>query len=201
MLKKISKLNKPKFIILLILVIVVLFPVISETVAWLTKETNLLINKFTYGNIKISISEGNINDDDSNNDTKNYMITPGGSIVKDTLVVVNENSEDCWLFIKIKETDNFDDYMIYSLEDGWKELENNTDIYYREVNKSDKNQTFNIIKDNVINVKSELTKESFDLLTEDTYPSISISAYAVQRNSAIDAINTAEKAWLLVDEK
>lgn len=201
MLKKISKLNKPKFIILLILVIVVLFPVISETVAWLTKETNLLINKFTYGNIKISISEGNINDDDSNNDTKNYMITPGGSIVKDTIVVVNENSEDCWLFIKIKETDNFDDYMIYSLEDGWKELENNTDIYYREVNKSDKNQTFNIIKDNVINVKSELTKESFDLLTEDTYPSISISAYAVQRNSAIDAINTAEKAWLLVDEK
>ena len=107
MLKKISKLNKPKFIILLILVIVVLFPVISETVAWLTKETNLLINKFTYGNIKISISEGNINDDDSNNDIKNYMITPGGSIVKDTIVVVNENSEDCWLFIKIKENDSF----------------------------------------------------------------------------------------------
>lgn len=199
MLKKISKLNKTKISILLIIIIVVLlFPIIGETVAWLTKESNLLINKFTYGNIKISISESNISND--TNDS-NYTIMPGLSIVKDTVVMVDKNSEDCFVFVKIEQTDNFDDFMFYSMEDNWKQLQGMDNIYYIEVDKNNKQQKFNVIKDNVINVRADLKKESFDLLTDDNYPSISVSAYAIQRNSNIDAISTAEKAWLLVSEK
>ena len=189
----IKKIKSTKSIILIPIYIIFTFVVIGGTVSWLKSETNLLVSGFSYGDIKISIIEGETNDT-----AKNYEIMPGTKIIKNTEIVVEENSEDNWLYVKIEQTQNFNDFMTYTIDDGWEKLNDYENIYYRKVSKSNKKQTFNVIKDKTINVRKDLTKENFDLLTEETYPTLSISAYAIQRNENMDEIDTAEESWLLV---
>lgn len=182
--------------ILVILCIMSLFIIVNGTVAWLTGKSGLLKNQFSYGNIKITLH------DDSNTgdgDTINYEITPGTKIEKKTYIKVKEKSEDCWLFVKINETDNFKDFMTYSLEDNWTKLENNENVYYMKVNKSNDEQVFNVFKNNEILVRTDVTKEQFSSLTLGNYPSLSVSASAVQRNDKIDEIDTALEAWQLIN--
>ena len=185
-----------KSIILLILCMASLFIIVSGTVAWLIGKSGLLMNQFSYGNIKITLH------DDSNTGDENkinYEITTGTRIEKRTYIKVKEKSEDCWLFVKIDETDNFQDFMTYSMEDGWTKLEGKENIYYMEVDKSNQEQIFNVIKNNEILVRTDITKEQFSSLTLDNYPSFSVSAYAVQRNDKIDDIDTAIEAWQLIN--
>lgn len=180
--------------LLLILSVVSLFIVVNGTVAWLTGKSNLLKDQFSYGNIKISIHDQNEID---NENKINYEIVPGSKIEKKTYIKVKEKSEDCWLFIKIDETDNFKEFMTYSLEDDWINLKEN--IYYMKVNKSDREQIFNVIENDEMLVKEDITKEQFATLTSENYPTFSIAAYAVQRNENIDEIDTALEAWQLVN--
>ena len=192
-----KRLNKKKSIILIFSCILLLTVIVSGTIAWLKSESNSLVSKFSYGNIKIFITEEDVNDEN----VKNFEIIPGAKIKKNTTVTVEENSEDCWLFIEIEQSDNFNNFMNYSIEDGWKKLEEYENIYYREVDKKNEKQIYTVFKDDIINVNSDITRELFNSLTDDNYPMISILAYGIQRNSKIDAIDTAEDAWLLVNNQ
>lgn len=195
MFKKIKELNKTKSIILSIALVIVLVLVVGTTYAWLTSRTTGLSNTFTYGDIKISIIESDTNDGDEDINTNSYVIMPGTNITKDTQVLVEGGSEDCYLFIKIEKENNFDEYMTYSLNDGWIPLEGEEDIFYQEIVKTSDNQKIGIIKDNIIKVKTELTQA--DIAKIESYPTLTISAYAVQRNKNMDAIDSPEEAWEL----
>ena len=197
MFKKLKELNKTKSIILTTMVVIVLVAIVGTTVAWLTSRTSFLDNTFTYGEIQISIVESSTDDGDDDVNTNNYVMMPGVEIPKDTRVIVAQNSEDCWLFIKIIKENDFDEYMTYSLEDTWTELEGYEGIYYTKVDKKSTEQSFNIIKGNVISVKPELTYADIKHMTENSFPTLEIKAYAVQRNEKMDAINDPVKAWKL----
>ena len=97
--------------------------------------------------------------------------------------------------------DNFDDFMNYLLDDGWIELEENENVYYRKVDKKNEKQIYSVFRDDVVYVNSDITRALFNSLTNENYPTISISAYGMQRNSKIDAIDTVEDAWLLVNNQ
>lgn len=195
MFKKIKELNKSKSIIMVVSLIIVLAIVVGTTYAWLTSKTTLLSNTFTYGDIKISITESDTNDGDGDSSTNSYAIMPGANIKKDTEVTVESGSEKCYLFIKIAKENDFDKYMTYSLEDDWAKLDGYEDVYYIEVDKNKENQTFKVLKDDVIKVKTELTYA--DINNIEVYPTMTISAYAVQRNENMDAIDSPTEAWLL----
>lgn len=197
MFKKIKELNKTKSIILTSAVVIVLVGIVGTTIAWLASNANLLTNTFTYGDIKISLIESDTSDGDEDENTNSYDMTPGNEINKDTVVKVDAGSEDCWLFIKLIKENDFDKYMTYSVESTWTNLNGYQDVYYIKVNKSDKEQTFNVMKDNIIKVKEELTHADLINITESTYPKLEIKAYAVQRNENMEDINTPEKAWEL----
>lgn len=197
MFKKIKELNKTKSIIITSTVVIVLIAIVGTTIAWLTSHTNFLTNVFTYGDIEISISESDTNDGDEDINTNSYEMIPGININKDTKVTVKAGSEDCWLFIRLIKENDFDEYMIYSLETNWTLVEGYENVYYTKVNKMDTDQTFNIMKDNAISVKADLTQADVSHITEDTYPTLEIKAYAVQRNENMDAINDPVKAWEL----
>ena len=197
MFKKIKELNKTKSIILTSAVVIVLVGIVGTTIAWLASNANLLTNTFTYGDIKISLIESDTSDGDEDENTNSYDMTPGNEINKDTVVKVDAGSEDCWLFIKLIKENDFDKYMTYSVESTWTNLNGYQDVYYIKVNKSDKEQTFNVMKDNIIKVKEELTHADLINITESTYPKLEIKAYAVQRNENTEDINTPEKAWEL----
>jgi hypothetical protein len=131
-------------------------------------------------------------------------MVPGNKITKDPLITVKADSEDCYLFIKLDKTANFDTFMTYELLSNWQLLPNTENIYYQEVTKDNDKQEFYVIKGNEITVKEEVTKKMLNDLNQngaENFPALTITAYAIQRDSEIESISTAEKAWTLISEQ
>ena len=174
---------------------------IGGTLAWLTAETQQVVNTFTVGNIKIELDETNTDGGEGapERDTENsYKMIPGWTITKDPVATVLANSEDCYLFVKVIESTNakFSDYMSYDIAEGWEKVPVVDDegndvivdgkavyedgVYYRVVKTNTSNQPFDVIEGNTVNVLSTVTEEMMEALTADTYPKLNVTAYAVQ---------------------
>lgn len=189
---------KSKITIIIISILSICSFIIGTSVAWLSSKTDTVINTFTYGDINIKIEESDTGDNDNNEFTNEYIMLPGNTITKDPKITVLKNSEDSYLFIEIKKSQNFDDFMTYELVSDWTLLANTNNVYYKEVSKKDADQEFYIIKDNKVTVKETVTKTMLNELDKNgqtNYPTLSFTAYAVQRDSGIDAIDTVEEAW------
>lgn len=179
------------FLSLLALVLVVGCAV-GGTIAWLTATTEPVVNTFTYGKIKIQLTETTGNA---------YKIIPGVNISKDPKVTVKADSEACWLFVKVAEEGTFvTDKVTYSIADGWKVLDatNHPGVYYREVDAVTADTNFNVLAgdttypNGVVTVSENLTKaEANSVATQST---LTFTAYAVQK----DGIDTAAEAWAKV---
>lgn len=179
----------------------VLCSIIGGTVAWLVADADPVVNTFTYGDINIDLEETDTNQDGDNDpNTNEYPMVPGNSITKDPKVTVLANSENAWLFVKLEKSANFDDFMTYEIADGWTALDGADGVYYRTVDKAAEDTEFYVLKDNTVNVKGEVTKEMLNALDADgasNYPTLTVTAYAVQRDSNIA---TAADAWAKVSD-
>lgn len=191
-----------KSMITVIACALVLCGVIGGTVAWLIAETPPVVNTFTYGDINIELDETDT-DDDGDPNTNSYNMLPGNSIAKDPKVTVIKGSEDCWVFVKLAKSDNFDDFMTYEIAEGWTELEEG--VYYREYAKNEDADTeYFVLKDNQVLVNGDVTKEQLNALNADgeqNYPTLTVTAYAVQADADLDAIDSAADAWALIADQ
>lgn len=183
--------------------------VIGGTVAWLIAAPDPVVNTFTYGDINIKLDETDTGlDHDRNPNTNDYKMLPGVEIKKDPTITVLAGSEKNWLFVKLEKSSNFDDFMIYTLSDGWQLLNGTENVYFRKVEPDDADQVFGVIKDNTVIVKESVTKEMLNALDPEdgdaTYPSLTVGAYAVQyagfESGAEDPTDeqiqaAASKAW------
>ena len=161
--------------------VLVLGCALGGTVAWLVAKSDPVVNTFTYGDINIALTETTGEDD---------KIIPGVDIAKDPKVTVKANSEACWLFVKVEETGTFvDGKVTYSIADGWTALTGQPGVYYREVGAVTADTDFYVLKDNVVKVSDTLTKE--DIKDIPTGPTLTFTAYAVQK----DGIADAATAW------
>ncbi|MBQ8623355.1 MAG: hypothetical protein IJ424_03130 [Oscillospiraceae bacterium] len=169
--------KKMKIVFVLVAFILTLSIAVGSSLAWLTDKTDSVTNTFTYGDINIDLTES------ENLDLK---MIPGSNITKDPKVTVKANSEACWLFVKIEKSANFDTFMTYTIAEGWKELDGVDGVYYREVEASETAKEFDVIKDNTVTVKDNVTK---DMFTKDGYtaPTLTFTAYAVQSENVDDA--------------
>lgn len=177
---------------------------IGGTLAWLTDDTDPVTNTFTVGNIEIDLGET----------TTDYKMIPGNDIAKDPKVTVVAGSEDAWVFVKVAKSSNFDDYLTYTIADGWTALADDKDnsalttVYYREYT-GDEAANYPVLKDNKTHVKNTVTKDDMDALLvkengefkldgngnfvydADKVPTLTFTAYAIQKanvgNSAADA--------------
>ena len=208
---------KKKALVSVLSVALVLCFAAGATIAWLKDQTQEVKNTFTVGDVDIAMSEtvgGELkNTDDTTsaivNDT--YKMVPGATLSKDPEVIVNAGSEACWLFVTIDQSANFDNFMTFDVADGWNLVGGETNVYYREVTATGAvAQTFPVIKDNTVKVKTGVTKEMLNSLTSDTsdtssayvgYPTLTFKAYAVQKDyltkSDGTAVITAADAWAL----
>ena len=180
------------FLSLLALVLVVGCAV-GGTIAWLTATTEPVVNTFTYGKIKIELTETTGTE---------YKIIPGVNISKDPKVTVKADSEACWLFVKVAEKGTFvTDKETYSIANGWMPLDatNHPGVYYREVDAVTADTNFNVLTgdatypNGVVTVSENLTKAEVNSVAA-TQPTLTFTAYAVQK----DGINTAAEAWAKV---
>lgn len=183
------------FLSLLALVLVVGCAV-GGTIAWLTATTDPVVNTFTYGKIKIELTE-------TKPESKQATIIPGVNISKDPKVTVKADSEACWLFVKVVEGGTFvANKVTYSIENGWTALDatNHPGVYYREVEAVTADTGFYVLAgdttypNGVVTVSENLTKVDIKDLTEN-HPQLIFTAYAVQK----DGIDTAADAWAKVD--
>ena len=197
-----------KILIVLLAMVLVIGCAVGGTVAWLTQETDSIVNTFTYGNINITLTE-------TTPEKEPVKIIPGIDIEKDPKVTVEANSEACWLFVKVEEvnwpifteTDNTTKKVSYAViddENGWKKLENVEgvdNVYYREVDAVTADTDFYVLKGNdtykngVVTVSENLTKTEVNSIADETKPTLTFTAYAVQR----EGIDTAADAWAKVD--
>lgn len=174
-----------KGLILILSIVMVVCISISATLAYLFVETTPVENTFEYGDINITLDES---------EDLDLKMIPGNTITKDPAVTVLKDSEACWLFVKIDKSANFDDFMTYEIADGWTALPGETNVYYREVPATEADTEFAVLKDNEVLVKATVLKTELNALTEGTMPTLTFTAYAVQK----DNVASADDAWKLV---
>lgn len=175
--------NLRRVLLTVALVAVVACASIGGTIAWLVDETGPVTNTFTVGDININLTET----------TTDYKMVPGNNIAKDPKVTVLANSEACWLFVKIEESTNLDDFITYTVDSGWTALTGVNGVYYREVAASTAAQDFVVLADNQVTVKESVTKPMMDALKVEgaTQPTLTFTAAAVQSAN----VATVEAAW------
>ena len=159
------------------------------TVAWLVSKPAPIVNVFTVGNINAELTET------AKTETTEFKIVPGVNITKNPVATVKAKSEDCYLFVQLTEENwpNFTEKdsttrkVEYKIADGWTELEKG--VYYREVAKSDTDQSFHVLQGDKVTVSSTLTKENADAIAGT--PQLTVAVYAVQKES----MGSVDKAW------
>ena len=180
---------------------------VAATVAYLT-DTEEVVNTFTVGRVDIKLDEEwvDYNPDDAVTSqptervTENtYKLYPGKTYEKDPTITVQEDSEDCWLFVKVEnglvkgdlniEAATGDGYQTIAdqmKENGWTLVKDTTDIYAyeeRSVSAGDKIVVFE-------NFKIATHVDNGDLSIYDN-ANITVTAYAIQA----EGFDTAEDAW------
>lgn len=162
--------------------------VAGGTLAWLTSTTDKVTNTFSTSDINITLAE-----------TPNveYKMIPGWTIAKDPVVTVVDGSEDCWLFVKVEKSANFDSYMSYEIAAGWTKMDNVTggyDVYYRKVLSTDNTKSFSVLKDDQVSVLTTVTMS--DMATaKTTQPTLTFQAAAVQLYKSNNLEFTAAEAY------
>lgn len=160
-----------KSIALLVAVSMIVGCVIGGTLAWLTASSGDVVNTFTTSDISVTLTETTGN---------TYKMVPGCTITKDPKVTVTAGSEDCYLFVKIEKSNNFDSFMTFEVADGWTALDGVAGVYYREVLTSNMGTPYSVLKNDQVTVLSTVTKTDMNALTNTTYPKLTFTAYASQ---------------------
>lgn len=187
-----------KFVVLLLAVVLVIGCAAGGTLAWLVAKTTPIENTFSAANINITLTEtpnADSDDEGTNNDIWVGKMVPGTNITKDPKVTVSANSEACWLFIKVEAENGVDlvsaananTYVTYAMAEGWTAVPNTTSVYYREVAASTTNQAYDVISGNQVSIPDTVTKTMLDQVTGDNAPSLTFTAYAVQKEGFSDA--------------
>lgn len=176
---------KKKSIAVVLALVLLVCCAVGGVLAWLTATTGPVVNTFTVGNVDITLAESVDTDSDG---AASFKMVPGQTIVKDPKVTVVGGSEACWLFVKVEESDNLDDFITYAIatgDNGWTQGDGTNipaNVYYRAVSASESNQDFYVLTDNQVTVKNGVTKTMMDDLNKDgaVQPTLTFTAYACQ---------------------
>ena len=199
---------------------------VGATLAYLTNQTGTVTNTFTVGKVKIDLDEALVDlygvpqkeekttvdgeevtklvpvtkPEDAKRVTENtYKLIPGHAYTKDPTVYIADDSESCWLFVKVVNEisaieQGYDDIQAISIkeqmigiegmEEGkWAVVDETNGIYaYKKiVNPGDKIVVFNNFY-----IKSNADVSAYEGKT------ITVQAYAIQA----DTLDTYEAAWV-----
>lgn len=184
--------NMKKILVLSLAALLLVAVSVGGTVAYLTAVTGEVENEFTTSNINITLTES------ENLDLK---MVPGSTITKDPVVTVLKGSEECWVFVEVTRSANFDDFMTYAMKEGWTLVATDglTSVYgyNTPVDAATENKPIAVLAGDVVSVKSSVTKAMMDAIDGGTAskPTLTFKAYAVQ--AANISATTASDAWVV----
>lgn len=196
--------TKTKALALALCAVLLVVSTVFVTMAYLTSQTDVVTNTFTVGKVTITLDEAKVNvygnpvDKEGNSvplnaaprQTENeYKLIPGHEYTKDPTIHVANDSENCWLFVKIADdiaTIQDDDTITTQMtEKGWSLVSGTTNVYAHKdiANAGDEVVVFESFK-----IKGDVKN---DALADCAGKTIKVIAYAVQS----DGFNTAADAW------
>ena len=165
---------------------------IFGTLAYLTSTTDTVTNTFTFGSVSITLTESKVGADGKPVEgaarvTENeFHLIPGAEYTKDPTIFVGSTSEDCWIFVQVKNGIKGIEgatTIESQMSANWTLVTGTTDVYaYKAV----------VSKNDVIPVFTKVTI-SGDVVDFDDYANatITVKGFAVQANG----FATAEAAW------
>ena len=165
---------------------------VGGTLAWLQAQTQTITNTFTVGNVDITLTENEVDgegilDAEEVAQAQTYKVAPGTDVTKAADVTVKSGSEDCYLFVEVVKGNTFDtNFNDIVMADGWTALTGVDGVYWRSVTASEENQSFSVLKDDKLTVKTTATGTTIDGNTTLTF-----QAYAIQN----DGLESATAAW------
>ena len=171
---------KKKLLITVIAIAIIVTVGAGSTLAYLVAQSPLVSNTFVVGKVEITLTETTGN---------SYKMTPGTTVAKDPKVTVKSGSEDCWLFVKVDSGAELDSYISYELSDGWFALSGQAGVYYRQVEETTADTSYQILKDDSFTVNSNIDKIAMASIPR--APKLTFTAYAIQALG----INTPADAW------
>ena len=180
---------KKKGLALVLALTLLVVCVVAGTLAWLTAKSDVVTNTFTTSDIKVELKETTGTE---------YKMIPGYTISKNPKATVLSGSEECYLFVKLDKSTNFDTYLEYVIADGWTKLDGVTDtVYYREVKTANIGTAYSVLKDNQVTVKGDVTKEQMNALDTEgaEKPTLKITAYASQLHKNATETFSPSDAW------
>ena len=98
--------TKTKALALALCAVLLVVSTVFVTMAYLTSQDSVK-NTFTFGQVGISLDEADVNTDGTLIEgaarvkANEYHLIPRHTYVKDPVVHVDSNSENCWLFVKL----------------------------------------------------------------------------------------------------
>ena len=179
--------TRNKALVLTLCAVLLVVATVMGTLAYLTAQSQTITNTFTVGNITVELAETTGN---------TYKMVPGYTITKDPKAKVVAGSEECFLFVKLEKSANFDEYLTYEMAGDWTALTGVDGVYYREVLTDDIGTEYSVLKDNKVSVKGDVTKTMMENLTEETQPTLKVTAYASQLYKNATEKFTAAEAWV-----
>ena len=179
---------KKKGLALVLALTLLVISAVAGTLAWLTAKSDVVTNTFTTSDIEVELKE---------NTGTEYKMIPGYTISKNPKATVLAGSEECYLFVKLVKSANFDDYLEYTMADGWTQLDGNDItglVYYRKVLTADIGIPYSVLANDQVTVKGSVTKEMMTA-AQATKPTLTITAYASQLYKSAGMEFTPADAW------
>lgn len=163
-----------KMLLAVVSVFTILVCCMSGSLAWLTASSAPSVSEFSVGKIDVTLK-----DDTNSADNTAAVLIPGTTIARDPRVTVTGGSVDCWLFVRVDAANGAGDCLNWTPAEGWSKLESTAEmVYYREVTASANDQTFQVVNDAALTVKSDLTRTEIANMNA---PKLTFTAYAFQR--------------------
>lgn len=185
------KKNTIKTLALVLAIVALMGCAVGGTLAWLGMKTDAVVNTFVAGDINITLTETDA-DNDGNEKANSYKIIPGTTIEKDPTVTVLKGSEACWLFVKVEKEGH--DILNYSIDSTvWTKLEDEDGVYYKEqaaIAADGANAVYAVLTGNEVSIAATATKADMEA-AKNSAPKLTFTAYAIQK----EGFTTVEAAW------
>lgn len=184
---------KKRTLALLCAVTMIVGIAVGGTLAWLVSNGGSVTNTFTIGDVTASLTEtGAVNGE------KAYEMVPGQNEAKDPNVTISTGSVDCYLFVKVTDT-NVSEYIDYQIDGNmWTALDASIypGVYYytnastsNEITDAQKNVPLYILGcvndehgddcHGCVTMKETVKKSDRDQMLTDA-PELEFVAYAIQ---------------------
>lgn len=197
--------TKSKALLLALCAVLLVAASVLGTLAYLTSQDQVT-NTFSVGSVSLTLDEQDVKPDgtkdtDDRVDSNTYHLLPGHKYIKDPIIHIAENSESCWVFVKVEngidayeaETTTgenaYTDIAAQIAANGWIALTDVANVYYKEYTKGQKDNNLEVFQEFKIADKAE-TVAGWSSITPET-TKINVTGYAVQK----DGFDTAIAAW------